>query len=244
MTASFSRLALRVCLAGLALILANCESPPQPTYDREAAAQIKRIGVLTPRMPEIAAIILDSSPGKGYGFGWIGMAVDGALEGERKARFEQAIRGQNFSAEDALTESLIAGLQARGYEVARVPVRRDKGDFLKAYPADREPAVNAYLDVVLRNYGYRASGTGDEHPYRPWAELRFRLIRARDGAVLLEKAVTYNQFGNPKNIVAIADESPYRFVTSDMLVADPQRAVEGMREALSRAGQAVGPLLN
>jgi hypothetical protein len=244
MTVLFLRLRL-ACLAALALIVAGCGSPAStPTYDREAAAQIKRIGVLTPRMPNIPAVVLATSPGKGWAFGWIGAAVDGVLEGERKARFEKAVQGQNFSAQDALTESLIAGLQARGYDVARVPARRDKGDFLSTYPTDHAPAVDAYLDVVTNNYGYRAAGTDDLQPYLPWVELRFRLIRARDGAVLMQKAITYNPVGDTKNIVTIAADSTYQFVNSDLLVADPPRAVQGMREALERSGQAVGPLLN
>jgi hypothetical protein len=230
-------------LAVLAVVIAGCRTQPT-TMDPGAAAEIKRIGVVTPRMPPKPAIILASSPGKGYGFGWIGLAVDAGLEGERKARFEQSIQGENFSAQDALTASLVASLQGRGFEVVQVPVRRDRGDFLSAYPADPAPPVDAYLDVVTRNYGYQAAGTNDTQPYRPWVELRFRLIRARDNAVLMQKDVSYNPVGNTKNIVTIADESPYAFTTSDLLVADPPRAVAGMRLALERSGQAVAPLLN
>lgn len=234
------RRAWLACLALLALVVAGCRTT-QTTLDPGAAAEIKRIGVLTPRMPPIAAVV---RPLNSYGAGFIGQIVSASEEGSRKQHFDQAIAGQSFSPQDALTESLVAGLQARGFEVVRVSARRDRGDFLSAVPTDHGPAVDAYLDVVTNNYGYRSAVNDNTKPFGPWVELRFRLVRARDNAVLMQNAVTYNTAGKPKNVVTIEDDSPYQFATSDVLIADPPRAVQGMREALERSGRAVAPLLN
>lgn len=225
------------------LSLAACATPEIP-YDRDAAKDIKTIGVITPRFPTDPSVHLASTPGQSFGL--IGALVDAGIQSSRETRFKSMVQSQNFVAESAFLASLTTSLQAAGYQTSAVTLKHDQNDFVAVYPKDRVPQVDAFLDVVVSSYGYAAAGVMNDTPFRPWVTLKVRMVGAKDSAVLMQNTVTYNPIGPGiarGKAISIAPNPAYQFQTSDMLMGDPPRAVEGMRSSLDQTAQTIAQLL-
>jgi hypothetical protein len=228
-------------LAIVALVaVAGCAIKEIP-YDRETAGGITRVGVVTPRLPSGPMINLATSPAQSFGL--IGALVHVGVQADREARFETILKGQNFSVEDALVQSITAALQAQGYAVSLVPVKRDKSDFVATYPTDHGDKVDAYLDLVAVNYGYLSAGIASDSPWRPSYVLRVLLVRAQDYAVLMQGTLVYNPFGAPKEVVTIAPDPAYQYANFDTLEKDPSGAVKGLRVAFEHGAKTLGGML-
>lgn len=224
----------------LVLLVAGCAIKEVP-YDREMAGGIERIGMVTPRFPGGPVILLASSPAQSFGL--IGALVTVGVMEDRKARFQAVMQGQNFTADDALAQTFGAALEARGYKVSRVATRREKADFLTEYPTDRGDKVDAYLDLVVLNYGYMSAGIGSDQPWRPSYTIRVRLVRARDSSVLMQDTLVYNPLGTPKEVVTIAPDPAYRYDNFDTLEKDPEGAVKALRAAFEEGAKTLGTML-
>jgi len=222
------------------LLIAGCAIKEVP-YDRETAGGIERVGIVTPRFPGGPVIFLASSPANSFGL--IGALVTVGVMEDRKARFQKVMGGQNFAPEDALIQSFTAALEARGYRVSRVSAKRDNADFLAGYPTDHGDKVDAYLDLVVLNYGYLSAGIGSDQPWRPTYTIRVRLVRARDSSVLMQDTLVYNPLGTPKEVVTIAPDPAYRYDNFDTLEKDPEGAVKGLRAAFEEGAKTLGTLL-
>jgi hypothetical protein len=228
-----------VAMAMALLALVGCAIPEVP-YDRETAGGIRRIGVVTPRFPNKAAVYLATSVGKNFGL--IGALIDAGMQQERENKFERLLGDQHFVAETEFVQILTAGLEARGYEVVALPIKRDQPDFVAIYPTHEAP-VDAYLDLVTVGYGYVAAGIGANTPYRPAVGLKARLVRAKDQAVLMQDTIAYNPIGKPGQTVTIAPDPAHQYRDFDSLMADPPGAVVGLRFALEQSAQQVCLLL-
>jgi hypothetical protein len=232
----------RLLIAALAgAFLAGCAAKPVP-YDRTSAADIKTIGIVTPSYPDGPYVVLASNIGQSFGL--IGALVEAGMQASRESDFKKAIGPHNFSVDETCLAELTARLQEQGYTVVMVPQERPKKDFLEKYPADQEPKVDAYLDLVV-NYGYMSAGIGAT-PYRPTVFAGARLVKASDSSVLMKDLVIYNPvgpYGGNKQAVTIAPDPAYSFSTFDKLVADPATAVKGMQTALQQSVKTVGQLL-
>lgn len=234
----YSQMLIVVLAAGL---LAACALQPIP-YDRQAAGEIKTIGVVTPHIPSQPAVVLASSVGQSFGL--IGGLIDAAMQESRQAKFKEAIEPQNFSAQDICLTEVKARLEELGYAVVMVPTERPSQEFLKTYPTEIEPKVDAYLDLVL-SYGYIAAGIGAT-PYRPSVYVTARLVRASDASVLMQDAVAYNRvgpYGANSKALTIPPDPAYSFSNFDKLVGDPTTAVQGMQVAISQSVKPIGQLL-
>lgn len=230
-----------VLAAWAASFLAACALQPIP-YDKQTAGEIKTIGVVTPHIPSQPAVILATSVGQSFGL--IGGLVDAAMQESRQTKFKAAIEPHNFSPQDACLTEVTARLEELGYSVVMVPVERPSQDFLKTYPPENEPKVDAYLDLVL-SYGYVAAGIGST-PYRPVVYVTARLVRASDASVLMQDAVSYNRVGpyaaNSKALT-IPPDPAYSFANFDRLVGDPATAVQGMEISITQSVKPIGQLL-
>jgi hypothetical protein len=219
------------------VVVAGCAAPKIP-YER-ATADVKRIGIVTPRFSDSAAVVLASSPA--HSFGLIGALVDAGIQATRDSQFNGVLERQKFSAKDQFLSALTATLQARGYEVAIVPVTRQGSDFLDRYPTQAPPKVDAYLDLVSMGYGYVAAGVST--PYRPSFGARARLVSAK-GAVLMQDAVFYNAVGPAApQFVTIAPDPAHSFNSFDDLLANPALAMKGLEVAARQSADTIGKLL-
>jgi len=106
----------------------------------------------------------------------------------------------------------------------------------------RESGIEAYLDIVVHDYGYLSAGVGSA-PYRPFVVLKCRLVRAGDGAVLMEDIIHYNSLGQPKNVVTVSPDTGYAYEDFDTMLAAGAQAIEGLSVAFSQTGDTLANLL-
>jgi hypothetical protein len=224
--------------------LAACVSAPSIPFDHAANPGIKNIGLIQPYMSPSANVILASDIGQSFGL--IGALVDAGMMANRNSKFAALLAQQGVNPPANFSGDLKAALSAHGYTVTDVPMTRDRADLLKTYPPAGANPVDAYLDVSVYNYGYIASGIGDASPYRPFVGLRCRLVRASDGAVLMEDGVAYNPVtfaGATTKAVTLSPDPAYVFVDFDTLTGKPEGAVKGLNAALVSSADAIGTLV-
>lgn len=234
------RLAI-VMMAGL--LLSACATQPEIPYDKSQATNIKTIGILTPSMPQKPNVWLASSPGQSFGL--VGALVDAGAQAHRDEAFWTAIDGDKNPPTAAFMDALSSSLKARGFAVKQIAITRPDGDLLSAYPKPTD-GVDAYLDVVFTGsaYGYVAAGVGKSLPYRPFAYVQCRLVRASDGATLMQDTVLYNAIVAQKNFVSLSANPEYEFTDFTALSTDPKKAVAGMDDAFRKATDTIGNLLH
>lgn len=251
-------------LAVLALVLAVAACAQQPKsipFVKPAGSQIQTIGLLVPDMPREASAALATSPGKNAanavaGAGLIGLAVglviasvDAGIEANRGDSLQELLDAQSFDAPDTFTTTLQASLEEKGYQVVSIPRsgQRQRGTekFQPTYQAPAGQEVDAFLDVVVQGYGYAAASTSSSAPFRPVVLTETRLISATTKSVLMRDDVVYNPMGNGglQNRVTIAPAPQYSFVDFDTLESAPEKATEGLNEALIKTAETIGTLL-
>lgn len=228
-----------LAMAG-ALLLGACAAPEIP-FDRTQQSQVQNIGVVTPKFPSGARVILASTVGQSFGL--IGALIDAGMEASRESRFKAILEQQNFSEQDVFLAKLTSSLEAEGYRVSMVTFQRQGSDFAGSYPVGSEPKVDAYLDLVVTGYGYIAAGIGNSTPYRPICQVKARLVSAKDSSVLMQDLVTYNPYGPSDHMVTIAPDPAAQYTTFDQLVADPAGSVKALQNATEQTADTVGKLL-
>jgi hypothetical protein len=230
-------------LVAVGLFLSACAGLQEVPYDRMSSGQIKTIGIVTPSAPKGASVILATSVGQSFGL--VGALVDAGLQSNRETHFKSILDKEQFSAQEAFIGRLRQQLEMRGYGVADISAPRPSSKFLDKYPEN--PGVDAYLDIVVSNYGYISAGIGNSTPYRPHFFLQVRLVQAKTSQVLMQDVVFYNPVGpfaaGNQKMVTIAPASSYNFVDFDRLEADPHLAVEGLRDAVYQSADMVGSLM-
>jgi hypothetical protein len=224
----------------LVVVLAGCATTPQIPYDRMTAGEIKAIGIVTPKFPNRATVILATTVGQSFGL--VGALVDAGLQEGRDSSFDKMVKAQNFVAQDAFMQRLTETLQGHGYTVSNISAMRTRDGFMDKYPM--EP-TDAYLDLVVTSYGYIAAGIGNSTPYRPRFAVQVRLVRASDSSVLMQDTVLYNPYtpGGETKAITISPDPAYEYATFDALESSSEKAVTGLQDAVYRSADAVGNLL-
>ncbi|MFD2263933.1 hypothetical protein ACFSM5_13610 [Lacibacterium aquatile] len=237
-------------LVATSCLLAACTTPPVP-FDA-SAEKIQTIGVLPPRISNTASVQLATSVGQSFGL--IGALVDAGMQADRDSKFKQIADANNIQVQTIFLTALSDRLQQLGYKTAPIAFNRDAQtstqasnaagtEFIAVYPKTSDPAVDAYLDLVVLGYGYRAAGIRDETPYRPMFEAKVRLVDAKTSAVLMQDHLSYNPIIQDKNIVSIAPDPAYAFTTFDILMANPEKAVTGLKSATEQTASTIANLL-
>lgn len=231
-------------IIAVCVLVAGCASQPVIPFDKTTSGNIKTIGIVTPNMPEKPSVWLVNDMGRSFGL--IGALVDAGMQSSREKDFWKEIDGAHKPPRATFDKALAETLTAEGYTVKNIDVKRS-ADFMKAYPKDA--GVDAYLDVTFMGmgYGYLAAGMADSTPYRPFAYVNCRLVRASDNAVLMQDMVTYNfvsaqGIANPGG-VTLSPDPAYNFVDFDALTADPPKATQGLHETLTVVAKSVAELV-
>ncbi|MDY6925124.1 MAG: hypothetical protein SWI22_14340 [Pseudomonadota bacterium] len=222
------------------LSLGACASPyVAKPYDR-ASANVQSIAVLDDSLPEKAIAYEVASTGSSFGL--IGALVDAGIQGSRQEAVNAALNGVSFDAEQIMEARLASALSREGYTVAVMDNGvRPKREVLATYPAAPTEA-DAYLDIVVTQYGYLSPGAGQ--PFRPHASAVVKLVSVADGStVLAENVVAYNPMGAPQGIVTITPNGDYVFRNRGELLADPQRLADGITDALNQVADTAAKLL-
>ena len=224
--------------------LGGCVSNVEIPFDHGANADIKHIGILTPHVDDHPQMVLASDIGQSFGL--IGALVDVSLQEKRDKTFAAILSTHNDDPKANFVADLKASLAVHGYSATDVPVERPDANLLKTYPKPATGDVDAYLDVTVISYGYVAAGIADSNPYRPFVSAKCRLVRARDGAVLMEDTVLYNpvaRLGIPADkAVTISPDPAYAYPDFDSLTGSSDAAVKGLDASLKAAADSIGTL--
>lgn len=237
------RTLLRLALCLSVLFVSACASHTEIPFDRAGAPDIKRIGIVQPAFPSNSSVILATSVGQN--FGPIGALVDASLRSNREQHVDTLLMEQKFAPSAEFTTALKTALQNRGYETVDVTPFRKGNEFVAPGAYVGQPPVDAYLDIVVRNYGFLAAGIASSAPYRPMIYLQCRLVSAKDPTrVLMFDTILVNPLGTPKDAVTLSAPEAYAFVDFDTLMADPVRAAEGLAKAIDLSADTVGQVMN
>lgn len=223
-------------LLGLALLFTGCAAPQHRPLNPVERAQVRRIGLLTPTVPDDVAVRMVVHPGQSLGV--LGMLVAAGDMHDKTADFTRALRTRGFRSGAGFESQLHAGLLAAGYQVSVIPAPRTaQGEgWREQYPRD-DGTVDAYLDIWSDLIGYTAVGATT--PYRPTVHLNVRLVRAHDHRVLYQDRIAYNAYGDGGGAITLTAVRGYEFLAYAELMADPARAAEGLNLAMRATGDAL-----
>lgn len=121
---------------------------------------------------------------------------------------------------------------------------RDNSDYMARYPG-ATTTVDAYLDVVVKDYGYMAAGLGSSNPYRPFLFAQCRLVRASDSSVLMQDVVALNPLnGGTAKTITLSPDPEFYFPGFGDIEAAPKEAADGVGRSLAQTTGTLGTLLN
>ena len=215
-------MAVLLCLGACS---SNKHRPYKPT-DRE---QVQRIGLLTPAVPDRMAVRMVIHPGQSLGL--VGMLLAEGDMGGKTGDFTRAMQSQGLHCRGAFIEQIEQGLTQAGYIIEPITVVRPRNEyaFLDRYPRSNG-TVDAYLDLYADLVGYTAAGSGT--PYRPTVYLHVRLVSARDHKVIYQDQIAYNAFGDGDGAITLTPAAGYEFAAFEQLMAQPQKAEQGLQVAM------------
>lgn len=223
-----------------ALSLGACASPYIATpYDRGAHNIRTMVMVDDSLPPEPIAYEVASA---GANFGLIGALVDAGIQASRQDAVKDALEGIGFDAEAVMERRLEAAIERHGYQVEILTGDlREERDFLTSYPA-APGGTDAYLDVVVTQYGYMSAGAFQ--PFRPHVGATVRLVSAADpSVVLMENVVIYNGMYVPEGVITIPANPAYAFQNREEMLADPARLAAGIEDAINQVADTAAQLL-
>jgi hypothetical protein len=218
---------MRILLYGLLLVLSACAT--RVPYDRQAGPEIKRIGMVTPAVPDSFCARRISTPGAGLGL--LGGIVEAAIELQRQKVLNDAMARHGYALRARWTEILAESLTSQGFEVIMVGVQRTGTNrtLLREFP----PAdVDAYLDSLLTCVGYQAFALNA--PYLPWAMVQVRLA-APGNKVLMEDLFEYTLAAQSTigDVTVVPVRSAHILDRITTATEQPQVAASGMDDAMT-----------
>jgi hypothetical protein len=219
--------------------LSACASAYVAKPFERADAAPKAIGLAGDAVPEKAIAYEKASIGSNFGL--VGALVDAGIQKSRQDAVNTALEGSGFKPETAIEARLASKLSDEGYKVTPLATpNRTKREFLVSYPSDK--GVDAYLDLVVLDYGYLASGAGE--PFRPTVSANVRLVSAKDpGKVLMENRIVYNGLLPQKGVITLTPNPTYAFNNRAAMLSDPKRLAAGLEDALNQVADTAAKLV-
>lgn len=218
--------------------LGACASTYTATPYVPGAQSLAKVGVMDDSMPEKLSAAEVASVGSNFGL--IGALVDAGVTASRQDALTDALSTVSFDAEDRLEKRVVEALGAQGVEAQVVTgPKRQKRVFLADYPA--LDGADAYLDIVLTNYGYLSAGSGQ--PWRPTAYAMVKLVSAKDKKTLLENHIAYNVMNAPRGVITLSPHPDYVFRNRDEMKADPAKLAAGLEDAFGQIATTAAGLM-
>lgn len=232
----------RFLVVGLFVFLAGCATYKSVPFEQSPAHPIETIGLLSPSLPNEPTAFLATTVGQSFGI--IGAIVDAGMASSRASSLNSVLTSNKFYIRQEVEGSLTSALEEQGYEVVLVnATRSSKQDFVEAYPTTEQP-VDAYLDVIVPLYGYASAGIGGSTPWRPFAHMKTRLVRAGDKTVLMREDIAYNRLTDRNDdTVTISADPSFQYSNFSGLESNSEKSAEGVRVAIAEASKTVGKLL-
>ena len=218
------------CLALIVVLTAGCQSAPPPlAFERAARVSLKRIGLITPGIPEHAEVSILNPIGAGFGV--IGTLIETRREAAAGAEMTTVLSKAQYDFGGALTNAIALATRKAGFTVARGEEPRppkERARFLTQYP--KRLPVDAYLDVYAPYVGFRAlqSSTG----YRPRIEIVARLVNT-SGATLFQRRIVYGSFAaEDEDALVIPADDNMTFRDREALQANPSKTARALQTAI------------
>lgn len=245
---------LAISAAALALLTACAGNPYRPVPFDHATSGISTLEVaedVLPPSPQIRKLatngqnMASATAGLGLAGLIVGVAaasIEAGIAADQNKRINAVLTSQGFNGEAIFDETFEADLRAQGFEVSTAAAKHDVKRTMITFAAqpDAQPGT-AMLDVNGYGYGYQLVG-GTK--WRPYVVLAVKAYDAKDPAkVLLDNRVEYNAVGPGTVTVNIAGDEAYGFAKVEDIEANPEKAAEGLRNALQAAAHATAALL-
>ena len=220
---------LAVPLAVFALLMSSCAGVPQ------SEAPPSAITLVAAPEPATLAVIIQNHPDAR---GSQERQIFFAAELQRKTHaLTVALQPQSFLPGATLTEAVAAALKKPDRTVVRAAnPRSGREEFLMDYAATgAKPGI--VVDVVPRAIGYWAESlTG---AYHPWVVIAFRVFDTAAGKTLASGQIGTGPPLPGETAIVVAPDAAYAFTSLDAVVADPARAVAGLRTAIQQVARAL-----
>lgn len=228
-----------IAVVGAALCLSACASAYVGKPYERSDAGIHNIALAAGAVPDKASAFQVASVGSNFGL--VGALVDAGIQKSREDAVNSSLTQAGFDAKAKLQERIAADLATNGYAVKPLSeTPRAKREFLATYP--KADDADAYLDVVVLDYGYLSAGYGK--PFRPTVKAEVRLVSARDPAkTLMENQIDYNAMSPRDGVVTISPNPEYEFANRTDMLADPKRLAGGIEDALDQVADTAAKLL-
>jgi hypothetical protein len=203
------------------------------------AEPIKSLAVAPDIVPE--SMSANEAASVGSNFGLIGALVDAGVQSSRQKALNEALDAASFDAEKSMGEALTAALGEKGIQTQLLSgPNRAKREFLLNYPGAGADS-QAYLDIVVLNYGYAAAGNNET--WRPTVDALVRLVDASSKKVLMENRIAYNSMAAPVGVVTITPNPKYGYFNRDHMLANKGELAEGLKDAFQQVAQTAAKLI-
>jgi hypothetical protein len=208
--------------------LIGCAAPlKKQAFNSESATSIKTVALAhNINQDQYGATVL-AHPG--MSFGLIGGLVAAADMQNKSNKLTAALNVQETRAQERFGLLLQEKLNAAGYQTNIVVLNKDtKDEQVFDQIVTRRESKDAILSVLL-TASYIAAGPGSD--YFPHVLARVKKVGGLRGDVLYEDTFTYG-YTLPTQTVHMASAEKYRFANIDVLIADPEKARQGLFEGL------------
>jgi hypothetical protein len=230
----------RLSILLLAMLLtAGCGSKFQPdSLQSDELEQGTRIGLLPINFLEKPSVDVHDNP-----VGLLGTAgritVTKGKDTKRR-KFTSALSALKYSYQQQATEGLLARFAEADLDVELMGFKRSHDNILEAvpprrfekrYPDGDDNEFDLLLDIYIDYVGYSAAKLGAD--YLPTVHIGARLVDANNHEVVYNSLIQYQSFDDAEEGVSAIDADPaYAFAGFDELMAEPEKARDGLRLAV------------
>ena len=237
----------RLVLPALVFLLcAGCAAKFQPdALDISELTQESRIGMLPINFLAKPSVNVHDNP-----VGLLGTAGKVTLikgQDTKRRKFSSALDALKYSYQQQATEALLTRFTEAGVDVRLIKFNRSIDNtlgsvpprrFEKRYP-DGDGSLDLLLDIYVDYAGYAAESLGAD--YLPTVHIGAQLVNAETHAIVYHSLIQYQSFSDAREgVSAIAANPAYAFRGFDELMAQPEKARDGLKLAIS---EVVGRLI-
>jgi hypothetical protein len=215
-------------VAAIALLsLSACASTYVGKPYTKSAAPLTTVGLADDMLPsEVIAFQVASTMSN---FGLLGAIIDAGVQASRKHRVNEALDSIGYAPEPTFEAYLRDALKDQGVTARLVAgPDREKREFLVDYPATGQD-VQAYLDLVVKQYGYVQAGG---NLWRPAVLADVRLVDRVSGNVLMENRIGYNIPDAPAGIITLPPNPEFAFEDREDMITNADKLAAGLDDAL------------
>ncbi len=227
----------RVLTLSVVLLLTACGSKFTKTeLESDRITPSKRIAIIPANLPEKLSVeVFDNK------IGFLGTAGKiTVIKGQdtKRRKFTESVKELGYEHRADIRDNLLACFAEAGIMAERIDYRRKKDNILEAVPPGKlekkySGNLDGYdylLDVAVSYVGYASGGlTAD---YLPALHVAVRIVDTASLEHVYESRIQYNPNDIDGDELVIEANSDYAFDNFDALIADPERATEGLAGAI------------